>query len=637
MLAWVGCVADTPEVATWFGDDIAFRADSYESTSPDCRCWASCSATSARAVPHCTGSASPPTSWSPAARPIERGLLSHCLTTAQHGGPSRARRRTYATRCSRSSHAGTARAFPATSAARTSRCPMRLFHLADTVEVFHRGRRSRRCRRGRSSAAGKHFDPAAVDLFCRVPATCSATRRRRPTATRSSTPSRRCSDASPRPSSTRALEAVADFTDLRSPSRAGPLPGVAELAAPRGATVRTATEPMSPPFAAPALLHDVGLHGVPATILDKPGPLSATESERMRMHAYYTDRMLSRPPALARDRSDRRAGPRALRRLRIPPRPHRRGDPGRPAGSSPPPCAYHAMTEPRPYRPAMTAAQAAAELLARRVRAGRLDADAVDAVLGAAGPAPRQTAQRPGRPHAPRGRGADAHRPGRLHPAGRAATRHHPQDRRAPTSSGSTPRPAPQPARRPRCSPCSTACSTASNRSICRANPGRRVAAALRTVPFERPPRHEEEPAMAGKAVISLATGLEDPEKVTVAFLVAVGAAESGRQTLMFLTKEAVRLAARRHRHRRRLRRLPAARRPDQALRGSRRPLLRVPGLLQRQEARRRHLIAGAEVQGTVPCGTGSATSRHDVQLLTGTPSRHLSFRRQRSRQPLEV
>jgi predicted peroxiredoxin len=48
---------------------------------------------------------------------------------------------------------------------------------------------------------------------------------------------------------------------------------------------------------------------------------------------------------------------------------------------------------------------------------------------------------------------------------------------------------------------------------------------------------------MAGKAVISLTTGLEDPEKVTVAFLVAVGAAESGRPTLMFLTKEAVRLA----------------------------------------------------------------------------------------------
>jgi len=45
------------------------------------------------------------------------------------------------------------------------------------------------------------------------------------------------------------------------------------------------------------------------------------------------------------------------------------------------------------------------------------------------------------------------------------------------------------------------------------------------------------------KTVISLNTGLEDAETVTVAFLVAVGAAEEGRQTLMFLTKEAVRLA----------------------------------------------------------------------------------------------
>lgn len=45
------------------------------------------------------------------------------------------------------------------------------------------------------------------------------------------------------------------------------------------------------------------------------------------------------------------------------------------------------------------------------------------------------------------------------------------------------------------------------------------------------------------KAAISLTTGLEDPEKVTVAFLVALGAAEAGQPTMMFLTKEAVRLA----------------------------------------------------------------------------------------------
>jgi predicted peroxiredoxin len=48
---------------------------------------------------------------------------------------------------------------------------------------------------------------------------------------------------------------------------------------------------------------------------------------------------------------------------------------------------------------------------------------------------------------------------------------------------------------------------------------------------------------MSNKAAISLTTGLEDTERVTTALLVAVGAAESGRPTLMFLTKEAVRLA----------------------------------------------------------------------------------------------
>jgi predicted peroxiredoxin len=48
---------------------------------------------------------------------------------------------------------------------------------------------------------------------------------------------------------------------------------------------------------------------------------------------------------------------------------------------------------------------------------------------------------------------------------------------------------------------------------------------------------------MTNKVAISLTTGLEDAEKVTVALLVAIGAAEQGRPTLMFLTKEAVRLS----------------------------------------------------------------------------------------------
>ena len=47
---------------------------------------------------------------------------------------------------------------------------------------------------------------------------------------------------------------------------------------------------------------------------------------------------------------------------------------------------------------------------------------------------------------------------------------------------------------------------------------------------------------MTSKVAISLTTGLEDAEKVTIALLVAIGAAEQGHPTMMFLAKEAVRL-----------------------------------------------------------------------------------------------
>src|SRR5438045_2506677 len=47
---------------------------------------------------------------------------------------------------------------------------------------------------------------------------------------------------------------------------------------------------------------------------------------------------------------------------------------------------------------------------------------------------------------------------------------------------------------------------------------------------------------MSDRVVINLATGLEDSERVTVAFLVGGAALDKGKQVAMFLTKEAVRL-----------------------------------------------------------------------------------------------
>jgi len=47
---------------------------------------------------------------------------------------------------------------------------------------------------------------------------------------------------------------------------------------------------------------------------------------------------------------------------------------------------------------------------------------------------------------------------------------------------------------------------------------------------------------VGNKVVVNLATGHEDAERVTVAFLVATAAVERGRPVAIFATKEAVRL-----------------------------------------------------------------------------------------------
>jgi putative nucleotidyltransferase with HDIG domain len=43
-----------------------------------------------------------------------------------------------------------------------------------------------------------------------------------------------------------------------------------------------------------ALLHDIGKLSVPNNILDKPGKLTAAEWETVRLHPYYTQRILER-------------------------------------------------------------------------------------------------------------------------------------------------------------------------------------------------------------------------------------------------------------------------------------------------------------------------------------------------------
>src|SRR5260370_6236140 len=229
---------------------------------------------------------------------IERGLMSRCLTTARMA--ERIGLGTEVGDPLRRFFAGwDGKGGPGGVGGESIALPMRLFHLADTVEVFHRAEgpdaavEVARDRRGRQlhPALGDSFgavatevlgDPAAEADWNSLIADEPALQRHL---------SERELDV--------ALEAIADFTDLRSPSRAGHSRGVADLAARAAAHAgRPAAEIVA--IRRAGLLHDLGLHGRPASILDKTGPLSQSESERMRMHAYYTERMLARPPVPAR-------------------------------------------------------------------------------------------------------------------------------------------------------------------------------------------------------------------------------------------------------------------------------------------------------------------------------------------------
>ena len=136
-----------------------------------------------------------------------------------------------------------------------------------------------------------------------------------------------------------------------------------------------------------ALVHDVGRVGIPSGIWDRPGPLSAEQWERVRLHSYLGERVLSRCALLApyvdmaarhHERADGSGYHRGLAgdQLTVGARLLAAAD------------VYQAMTQERAHRPALAPADAAARLL-DEVDGGRFGRAEVDAVLAAAGQASR--------------------------------------------------------------------------------------------------------------------------------------------------------------------------------------------------------------------------------------------------------
>jgi len=254
----------------------------------------------------------------------------------------------------------------------------RISHVVDVVEIAYRaGGVPAACELIRRRT-GSHFDPEIAGVFARraddLLAELDDVDMLQAALDAEPTPQPRC----PRSDLESLARAIADFADLKSPWTLGHSPAVAELAA--AAAGRDAGRET---LMLAGLLHDLGRVAVPNGIWDKPKPLAAAQWERVRLHSYYTERILARTPVFAglatvagshHERLDGSGYHRGvgedmlseeMRLLAV-------AD------------AYVAMTNDRPHRAAMTG-EAAAVQLRKAVDAGRLCAVAVAAVLEAAG------------------------------------------------------------------------------------------------------------------------------------------------------------------------------------------------------------------------------------------------------------
>jgi len=187
-----------------------------------------------------------------------------------------------------------------------------------------------------------------------------------------------------------AFGAIAALADLKSPWFREHSTGVAELS--EAAAWRAGLPPdLVATVRYAALAHDLGRVGVSNAVWEKPGPLGFGEWERVRLHPHFTERAFAQSQALAPigllagSHHERLDGSGYHRGTRAP----ALGQAARILAAAD---CYAAMRESRPHRPALDEGAAQAELL-RDAREGRLDPEAVDAVLGAAGHRAKQPAR----------------------------------------------------------------------------------------------------------------------------------------------------------------------------------------------------------------------------------------------------
>lgn len=392
LLAWIGCHADSYELAALFGDDIGFRFDYY--------------------LIDATG------------LPMLSLMVRHTAADLPGGQRARARARFVATARSSvreliSSHCTSAgrlaarvgldeslpailehtferwdgKGLPAGKSGVQIPLEMRIAQLADTVEVHLRTTGLDGVVAMVKARRGTQFDPALADLFCARSAALAH-------GLLEADPWPGVLDSAPRDAALTGveldavLEAMGDFADLKSPWTIGHSRAVAALAAGAAASYGLGAAEARVLRQA-GWVHDLGRMGVSNALWEAPGELSGIQREHLDMYPLLSERILARVPGM------RRVGQVAgAHRERL----DGSGYPlGRTASGLDPSQrllaavdAYQTYLEPRPHREALDARAAGARLCAE-ADAGRLEARSVEAVLiAAAGSGGRLSGAGPG-------------------------------------------------------------------------------------------------------------------------------------------------------------------------------------------------------------------------------------------------
>ncbi|CAM2809401.1 HD domain-containing phosphohydrolase [Mycobacterium intermedium] len=387
LIMWIGCHADSHELSQWFGDDIAVRHDSYMvdftglpytwfllSNMGRGQSWLQRLSLMATVMTNARGQ-------------LARMIHSHCTSAgllADRLGLGPGVRTALRFAFERYDGDG----LP--TRARGDAIPIQMYvaQVAELAEVHHRMYGVEGAKAMVRARRGGQFDPHVADAFVdhaeellSVPPIGDVW-----AAALQEAPDRheRLDDQM----LDTLLVALGDFVDLKCPFTLGHSRAVARLAAEAASVAGLDADAVALTRRA-GHVHDLGRIGVSNQVWSKSGSLTSAEFERVRLHPYFTVRILKQVPALRQladvagnhhECVDGSGYPRGLDGTAL-------GLPDRILAAA---VSYQSACEPRPYRKEMTP-ESAARRLKGRVQTGELDPAAVEAVLHAAG----HRAQRP--------------------------------------------------------------------------------------------------------------------------------------------------------------------------------------------------------------------------------------------------